>query len=749
MMKQIGSRGRALAAFAMAAAVTGCGGGGGGGTPETSTPVQTPDPTAPTFRMSALQDGQLPQLVEEIADASAGVLDMAQFATDIAHRFSSVEATGSGAVTANCAYQGSITLRLEDKDGDHRASAGDSIVAVLDRCGVPTLKRSATGTLRLDIGTVPTSTELGFQGTLTIADVLKIAPLGGGDNIGTVLPGTLRGSLGVQWSDTSSTSSLKAVSSAADDLRFTAIYNVIETTTGYQRMEIARTLRYDTAAVSTSISLSYDTGARGGALRVRTPQPYEGYLNAGPKQLMLTAEMADGSRLQLARTPQRGFGVELGYAWKSSAGADLVPTKMTSWPQRFSTLARDPRQSRDFSGWSEDGPASTAIWPWKDNGLAWDSIFDQSRTPTGAEPYRADAVFQRPVVASRTMTEGEGATIRLQFGRPIAADLNYRFRLADVTSDGQYAWPVATTSTRTGALFVIRLAEPLRRGRSYTLQASLDGVDWTVAKEVRDAEGGILLRGADAFSQYSTFNGFRVEVYTADSVCPSATTPSRLVAQAQLLDDATLAQVKWEQLSGPPLVLSTPNALTTNMVLANDGPVPIEDAVLQVTVTDSRGRVDRARVSVKAGNVQAQGAAFAMEMGNKVGSRREGRVGPGSIFLGPEPGLIRPRVVSADAYGTGSEFSFGTAGNQPLALGLYTPLVRDTTAISANRLSSLLYCENGNALSTGWFNVRDLGYAADGTIIRLAVDFEQHCGGADISYQKGSYRYNSAVPWNL
>jgi hypothetical protein len=47
--------------------------------------------------------------------------------------------------------------------------------------------------------------------------------------------------------------------------------------------------------------------------------------------------------------------------------------------------------------------------------------------------------------------------------------------------------------------------------------------------------------------------------------------------------------------------------------------------------------------------------------------------------------------------------------------------------------------------SVGRFVVREAVYASDGTPLRFAADFEQHCEGSAAALQ-GSIRYNSTVP---
>ena len=88
---------------------------------------------------------------------------------------------------------------------------------------------------------------------------------------------------------------------------------------------------------------------------------------------------------------------------------------------------------------------------------------------------------------------------------------------------------------------------------------------------------------------------------------------------------------------------------------------------------------------------------------------------------------------------------FGSPTNAKLAFGEYEGAQR--TAFRSPTRPGIDVFGDGRGCNTtaGRFLVTDFGLAADGTVARLAIDFEQHCEGAAPALF-GSIRYNSTVP---
>lgn len=725
----------ALVGFALAA----CGGGGGGGA-STEPPV---DSDAPTFQFSErFVEQRASDLSIEVLDNGSRLLRYAQFATDIAHRFAGPGSPAS--VTANCAYTGRITLQLDDRDGNSRASAGDAITAVLDNCGVPALARAATGTLRVDIVSATPSTDVALQARLTVVDTLRIAAFGG-PNIGPIVPGTLRGSMDVQWSETATGAQLRAVSAAQDDLRFTAIYDGIESTDAFRKIDVSQTLRYDIASITSSMAFLFDVGSRGGMLRVRSPQPFQGDLNALPKQFRIDADIARGRVLRSERYVDNGF------IWTNTLvlEANGLPSSSNNraWGS-FLSLMKDPRDAVTFVSTSDKGGGQVSMAPWRDARATLEIDYACWQN-TGAGPVRADALFQKPVAGQPALT-APGSLLKVQFGRAIADTPELRFRLADAEEvvDPRFpTWNVDATTVRHGAYFEIRPAGPLRQGRTYYLQSSYDGNTWAGERIVRDPAGSIVNLGDANVAVLYTDTALIASAIYSDFATVAASAPARLRSGIALRDGQTISSYRWQQISGVPLVFSAPQAAQTDAIVEATGPSAVGDALVQLTVTDSLGNTDRLRIAMKAGDHAPQGAVLYTETrAGLLAPRREMITGAGSVFYGPEPGRVLPRVPGPTEGGTGANFSVTPANGGRLAVGVYANTVMSSAPGAQNGLIANVYCNTPGSPVSGSFEVLDVAYANDGTISRLAIDFMQQCDAGLAEFQRGSYRLNSALP---
>lgn len=728
--------------------VAACGGGGGGAS-GTSPPTSS-DPNAATFQFSD-DPGRVPVrsygvMLVAAMDSGASLLRYAQFATDLAHRFASADSPAT--VTANCAYTGSITLRFDDRDGDQKASAGDSVTAVLSNCGVPALAYAATGTLRLEIVSASPSADVSLAAKLVIVDTLRIAAWDTGPYYGPVLPGTLRGSLAVQWNETATGAQLRATSSTEDNWRFTATRDGVDSTDSFRQIDVSQNLRYDLATATGSMAFLFDVGSRGGTLRVRSAQPFQGDLNALPKLLRIDAEIAGKEILRVERGPVAG-GVPSLNAMLLNASGQSSLTSSLGWPRSAFLFTKDARATGVTNEISDQGFGSVTLQPWRGAALALEIDFAcQQQSSAGITRFRADALFQRPVAYQPALTQG-GAVIRLQFGRAIAGGADLQFRLkdtAEVFDAGSPPWDVATTTVRRGAYYEIRPVEPLRQGRSYLMQSSYDGVDWTGSRVIMDAQGNIVSSGGSSVANVSTDRQLVAETTYSDLATVAASSPARLRSDITLRDGQTVSSYQWQQISGVPVVLSTPQDAETDLIVDSTNPRAVGDAVVQLTVTDSLGTSDRVRVVLKVGNFAPQGAVLYTEARlGTLSPRRAMRTGAGSIFYGPESGRVLPRVPSQTEGGTGVAFSVTPANGIRLVVGSYPNAVVSAAPGPQSGLISGLYCNTPGSPVSGSFEVLDVAFAADDTITRLAIDFVQKCDAGYQEFTRGSYRFNSTL----
>jgi hypothetical protein len=117
--------------------------------------------------------------------------------------------------------------------------------------------------------------------------------------------------------------------------------------------------------------------------------------------------------------------------------------------------------------------------------------------------------------------------------------------------------------------------------------------------------------------------------------------------------------------------------------------------------------------------------------------------GSGVIAYGPQQGQVTAGVAQA-----GSFWVLPADGGR-LQAGTYPDTLRPSGQPPQSGLMGFMACTTlfGMPVSdvSGSFEVRDVAYAGDGTIARLAIDFEEHCVTGD-EYRRSSYRFNSAMP---
>lgn len=743
---------RTACACASLAALTACGGGGGGGDSAAPAPAPSPapasDPNAPDFRLSAdFTSAEGAGIAMGHLEKGSQLLDLARFAVDMAQRFAGNAPTAP--ITANCAYAGRITLSLEDRDNDRRASTGDLITATLSGCGIPRLGRMLTGTMQVQLLAVAPTADIAVRARLTLVEGLRSEAIRGGPNLGDIAAGTHSGSLNIDWSSTATSHRTTVSTAAGEELRFVPADTPRPVTEVLRQVDVQQTIRFDLARITTSLDfLSIDRSGR--RLLVRTPQPLEGDLNVASRVGRLEAEGAGGWRL---RTEAGSVITGPSFFTRVVAPDGTTGTPYNrpgSWQQLMS-LAQDPRSHAPVRQDSSVGSGYTVLAPWHQSTRSEIDFACEQVPSAGISTYRADPLFQRPVVVPPGLADGN-AVVQLQFRRALAEAMpTPQFRWSEQSpfeEGGTLPWSVATTVVRRGALLEIRTPEPLRRQRLYDLLSSFDGgVTWTGDRQWLDDAGQVVASGFSSVMQASLDGTIVASTASSDLGLVAAAAPARLRANVRLQDGRTLKTVRWEQLSGAPLRLADAGALETDAVPTSSEARPVEDAILQVTVTDNLGETDRARVTLKAGTTRATGAVLYTEDRRSAAmTRRDTITGVGSIFQGPSAGLVSPRVPGPSEGGTGVNFSVVPAGGGRLAQGLYADALRSISPGSRNGLVSRVFCNTLDAPVTGSFEVLDVAYADDGSITRLAIDFTQTCGAGDGEYQRGSYRFNSAVP---
>lgn len=718
-----------LAVLACGLVIAGCSGGGSDNGSEDK-------PIGPRYSEDAAAT-----LARDALEHSGRVLDFAQFATDIVHRF--VEAGSPAAVSAKCAYAGSVALRFDDRDSNGRASAGDSLTAVLSGCGLPLMQRALTGSLRVDLLPGTGEPETHLEARVTLLDEGVQVESWKGSNVGEVIPGKLAGSFDVRWTESADAARLDALSSVADDLRFATVRDGRAWTDRLRQLEISQTARYELASNVASVAFTLDYGSVGMDFRITSPVPLKGGLHVPPREMRIQMQLPSGQHIRIERQTILSTVPQVSARLVEASG-QVSFELVQSW-RPLTSLVRDARRA-SFVPTFTDVPSSVVLMPWR-GALAGEIDRACEQQPVaGVSTFRADALFQRPVKPQPALSD-DGARVHLQFSEPLAETMpSLHFRFSDMEGPGRPEepnWPVATDAVRRGALYEIRLAEPLRQQRDYVLAASSNSSSWDKDLTVQFASGTVQAYPfgwvSNAYEQgsVSAFAGM-ADVAT---IAPGA--PARLNSVVRLLGSASAVRYQWRQLSGPALRLTTPDAASTEAVLDGTAAVPVAKAVVQLDVTDNLGSSDRFRLVLNVGNRVEQGAALYTERAyTGFGGHRSMDVGPGSFFYGPAPGQVAVRVPALSNGGTGVNFSLRSRDGGPLVPGRYTEF-GDEPVVGGMAMGIVNYCFEDAVV--GSFDLLEFQYAADGAITRLAVDFEQRCGSGSGESTRGSYRYNSSL----
>ncbi|MDT9001698.1 hypothetical protein RQP53_20645 [Paucibacter sp. APW11] len=726
--------------------LSGCGGGSGGG--GTGQPDLVQPPPEATFRFGAGYGIEQSQRLANIVVSQTGhLINYGQFAVDLAHRFA--RAGGSLSVTARCAFTGTIALQLDDRDSNGYASPGDVISATLDQCGVPILERKVSGKVRLEVLSADKSVDQAVKARLTVADELQVSwmedmPIGAFD-----LTATLKGSLTAEWSETAVGSQLRVLSSETDNWRTTAVRDARPVTEVLSKIDVIKRVRYDLASFETTAVFLLDTGALGGVIKVSTPHAFTGNLNAPAKQFGMQAGLAD---YLLDIEPAPDFSVVYARAKLTKRTTQsVVDTSLVAVEEL--ALVSDVRTGLWSPLFGTDGESVRVLLPWQS--VLIESNVDRASAQRGGgagqfEYTKADALFQRPVAARPDLSQA-GASFPLQFGRAVADNSpSLQFRFVDTSgslSRRLPSWNVAATAERQGAAYAIRPLETLRQGRDYQLEASVDGMTWGQPIQVKDAKGNAVWTSGTGFlAQFHTPSLMKVDVSMSPALIVDGQKPSRLQTSVEVKSGTTVATHRWEQLSGPTVLINDVNIAEPLVSYPDAASQVVKPVVLQHTVTDTQGHQEKTRLNLLVGAVSGQGALFVWDQGYDGASRAGDAVlGIGSVLVDAD-GSVVSRIGDADPLLQSPVFSVAAPSGTMLQLGTYDNAVRSLKPGPQASLWTSLFCYGDDEASTNAFTVLDIGRDSDGRVTRLAIDFTQRCVGGHRDFLRGSYRFNSTIP---
>ena len=684
-----------------------CGGGGEDSPAAGNRAAQTP---------LALTTGNMFAVATYGAGVGETVLQIGQLAVDHAQRFAVARATTS--FTETCPNGGVVILTLTDRDGNGRASAGDTVTALFRDCGVPLLGETLAGEVAVDLAAATGSPPSSLRGSVTLGSGLTIV---GPPTASQGVTVKLLGSLAFDWTRSDTRTTLAVTSTAADDLRIVGTDKSVTVTDSIRAITASKALNYDQARSVVNVGLRFESESLGGSVTMSTPTAVKAYLNTYPEQGLIELRGAGGGKIS------------------------LVPN--------FVSNSDRVNVALDSNG---DGVAEASdSYPWAsatDGYLWWDGTtpLAWSLQPYFVQSYLATSFTLAFPAAG--VANGVNDVQRLQFTRELATPATLYFRYVDQGSTLGYdpvMQNVEADVTRQGALILVRPRQQLRHARSYNLQVSTDGITWNQNVTVQDSLGNSYVFYSASVVGFATPDSLRAVATVSGPALSNASAQAQLSATGSISTTRPIASYRWTQLGGTPLQFSNPDAATTQLSWGPAAPTGVENVSIELTVTDTAGEVEHARISVPSFNSATAGRLlyFRSSPGDYIGAGQTQVVSDttGNFSASPaNSGYVSYNYNTPD-YSAWWALNLASADGLPLAVGAYENAVRAPFHGSQPGLELSGSGRGCNTLS-GRFVVLELQTDAQGVLTRLAVDFEQHCEGPQAPPLFGSLRVNSAVP---
>lgn len=734
-------------AFAAGLLLAGCGGGGGGGADAPAAPPAASDP-GPALNLQFRLNSEFnavawPDFIvtENVLSMSAQPLMLAQLGVDLALRLAR---PGAGASAGgSCPGGGSFVLTLTDADGDGRAGTGDAVLAQFTACGLPVINRAATGSVRVDIDAVSQAgIDASLQARLSVVGSLRLEAFYGFRDSRSLPAGELTGSLRIDWRQTEVNGRLRALSSAADDLKLVGRGQQLR----WLGMSIEREVQHDTARVNNEIDFRFDVDGLTGRAR---GEGWSGPVLGRPTQGLIRVQGAPGRTLVLR--PQATPGVDPGpIATIENSGGSALQSSIMSWGEDVHVLQWDGYSVLGTRYPLRAVPGGYTLEVPRDaTGAVGGLVFPLP----GGGSIGTDRLFAHPASGHEGAATA-AAVFRLHLGLPVRDDArvpSFRFVNLNLSDQGVLPRPpIAVQVTRRGALWMLSPGESLSPGAGYELQVSPDGLAWgdLLAIELPRSDGGTL--GLQSrLSMVGTTDLLGVTISTLSTVLLGGDDRLQLIATVSPRRGQGIASLRWQQLSGTPLLIQGADTATPTLQLPPTATRQPGEVLMMFTATDTLGNVHRQRLRLAVGDTDANGAIQYQDrdFAPIPGFDRPARVlstGPGLVRTSPEtPEALSLRAAPLTTFDL-TDLRIAAPGRVPLSVGVYRSARLDASATDVPWLSCVAFVCDPQA--TGSFEVLEIERDAQGNVTRLAVDYEQSHPSSNPRRVRGSYRYRSTLP---
>jgi hypothetical protein len=562
----------------------------------------------------------------------------------------------------------------------------------------------------------------------------------------TMPEGTLSGTMALEWQGSPTESTLRAVSSTADDLQM--IQGGLPWR--WTRMRVERKVRHDEPGVASTLAFDFERGAA--TARVVTDVAVGGALNSEPVAGTVRVLAGGGRELRVKLQPRTSSFANMSFEIVGSEGRVLQTTSAV-WDTDNGALVWDGRDLLQYTHPIRQVPAEETLEGPRN--VRFQQIAQMFEQPGSTQPVDIDPLFLHPVLPAPGVTSAE-AVFRLQLPADIQeGQAEPKFRFVNIGPPIPPALPrppIEARLTRRGALWLLQPAESLGHGTGYVIETSLDGVDWDPdSVRLLRLRNGTTVRLSSRLGLGSIFTPatLLLTVPTNQVILLGTGDSLSFTASVQAARGQGIASFRWQQVSGEPLLLETPETATTRVRPAATASGLVGPAQLMLTVVDSLGNVERLRLNLTVGDRVASGALLyaAWQLDASVQSffpPRDIATGLGRVDVAAgRPGTLMLTAGFSNPFPSGDLHLAPPAGAN-LAVGSYEGASLDPAATGVPYLSCLTgTCD---AQTRSRFQVLQLERDAQGRITRLAVDYEQTSPRSIRPKVTGGYRFNSTLP---
>lgn len=654
----------------MAVMLSACGGGGSGG--DNSSPAIPPVVVTPPA-----VNAEAPLLLTAANAESVPLLALGYGVTPLAVAQMvmdwSTRLSSSGTVTRPCTNGGSQSAAFIDTDGNGRVGTGDKLTLTYTNCRVKELAGVVEGTINIAFNTPSDQQQL--------AGIITFAP-GFGDH--TEIP--RQDMLGSVRFDYASSALSRRLHVYSDTQPF--IMALSDATTKHNEtitaLDVTHELHLNTARTATNLRLRVASSALGGSFDVTTRTPLSSWFDT----------IGDAGELTISGANNTKAGLRVNASFRN----------------RFDTLFGDTVVGKP------DSLEVDLLWS------SGDLLPGNQSRPDYYDTSSSIANGFKLLVAPDTGNMTPRGKLSWVYSRTLATPA-----FSDAVFAGIGIGNVDAIISQDGTIVTVTPASQLKAGGSYELR-----INTRSRGEVKDVAGNILPVSPLTVNVLNTIQA----QLDSGGMAPILLGPAAaltLDASKSTANGAPVSNVRWRQLSGPPLNIDNPTA--PRMTLTGTNPAK-GVAVVELEAINAANESDKRQISIEVLTDISKALVFSSSNNGgipTIDSNADTISAPYARYWADSSTLdimstkLRNRLLMGLPAGlrwqAGLSASYGT-GNSDGVTGSYIG-------------------DSGCFTRTGSFRVIDFVLDTAGNPSKVAIDIDENCSG---TVNKISIRYGSDVP---